>query len=822
MTIDYEKLVSGYARISKECAEEIGKQYNLSGLNVAKDIKCPAHKDERASLSIKLTYQDKNDEDIFGLVVHCHAGCESKDIYEGLGIEYESKSMSHWDYFKEDGSYNHTKIKYEYFRNMSDERLRKQYFNAIRLSDGSYDYKEVFSKVPRILYNLPKLKGFTGIVLIVEGEKDVDTIEQLEDASSYRVVATTSGNGAKSWRDEFVDNIKDAEKVVIIPDNDKAGEDYLDRIVESLHKVNYKEVYRVTLPGNNLKGSDITDWVSKIDDNIRGHSLTFLIESLSVKIEYKDPPPATTLPFSSSTPVVNRFYLKTLDNPSDPNIFLNRVTDEVILKVINGSFYKRNIVTRHLSDYDLSYEYEAIEEISRITMKEHLGNGQIYELWEREANKDGADSQVAKINLVDYLIDYPTSCGVKLKEVKSVEFDPSLPTGLSGDIYNEFHGWCFEPKQCDTSEYWGFVAKYICINSDGSTNWKDFNLFKSFFAQRFQKPAVKPLVFLQFYSSLPGAGRGTVLTPLLTLMGDYAADVSWDDVLGDKNASIRNKLMIFITDKPAPVGSQLETLKSLVTELYFRLRAMRTDTKSIKSFAVPVVQCNKYENLVMEEGERRGLIITTPSIYVEDLNHVDRCASAFKKFMTKEMLQGILYDLLNFDYSSCDFVKEAKTRASADNRALQVSRDGMLAHLRHVLQNAQFAPDCRVIKYSGPEGANYRFPTDYVKDDDGKEVLDDHGNKIPIYKDPKAEIWKDSGNGWIPYREQFQFYQEFCKRNNLSAKYIKLSEYKKAFEREFLAVGYTLTSKKRSLEGYNYPSWDVFSKIVEKILGDED
>ena len=201
---------------------------------------------------------------------------------------------------------------------------------------------------------------------------------------------------------------------------------------------------------------------------------------------------------------------------------------------------------------------------------------------------------------------------------------------------------------------------------------------------------------------------------------------------------------------------------------------------------------------------------------------MSRCAELFQQFMTKEFLQGLLYDLLNHDIKGFNFVKATKLKTNFENRSLLIATDGVRSHLRHVIKYAHFNPETKSFSYIGHNGDNYRFPIGYETDAAGNDILDGNGNKISVYKDPRADYWKSQGNGWVSYREQFNYYQEYCNRNKLDIKHLKMSTYKKEFESLFKGAGHTLTSHKRSVEGYDYPSWDKFVSIVSQILGDDD
>jgi 5S rRNA maturation endonuclease (ribonuclease M5) len=80
-----------------------------------------------------------------------------------------------------------------------------------------------------MLYNLDKLQ-IASIVFMVEGPKDCETIgRHIHDPS---IVATTTG-GAMTWVDSCADDLV-GKRVVLMPDNNLAGEAYADAVAQSL------------------------------------------------------------------------------------------------------------------------------------------------------------------------------------------------------------------------------------------------------------------------------------------------------------------------------------------------------------------------------------------------------------------------------------------------------------------------------------------------------------------------------------------------------------------------------------------------------------
>ncbi|MGA2585466.1 MAG: AAA family ATPase [Candidatus Aminicenantales bacterium] len=104
----------------------------------------------------------------------------------------------------------------------------------------------------RVPYRLDEIIN-AHFVLIVEGEKDVDTVKE-----KLGWTATTNPHGAGNWKDEFSGYFKGKE-VVIIPDNDEPGKKHAQKVAESLLK-DAASVKILKLPGLREK-EDISDWL---------------------------------------------------------------------------------------------------------------------------------------------------------------------------------------------------------------------------------------------------------------------------------------------------------------------------------------------------------------------------------------------------------------------------------------------------------------------------------------------------------------------------------------------------------------------------------
>ena len=124
-----------------------------------------------------------------------------------------------------------------------------------RRPDGNGGWTWKLGDTPRVLYRLPELLEAVAserTVFIAEGEKAVDALAKLG------VPATCSPMGAGKWRDEYSKHLAGAD-VVILPDNDAAGELHQAMVVKSLAGVAGR-VRLLRLAGL-PEGGDVYDWI---------------------------------------------------------------------------------------------------------------------------------------------------------------------------------------------------------------------------------------------------------------------------------------------------------------------------------------------------------------------------------------------------------------------------------------------------------------------------------------------------------------------------------------------------------------------------------
>jgi len=193
---------------------------------------CPFHNDTHPSLSIN---EEKG-------VYYCH-GCEKRGrIYSPDYSRGSSVIIATYDYRNEEGRLLYQAV-----------RFKPKRF-AYRRPDCSGEWIYNIKGVKRILYRLPELTSASlkEPVLIVEGEKDVDSLARLG------FVSTSSPMGAGKWREEYDEYLRD-RRVVLIPDNDEEGRHHCEIIGNNLRGV-AKSIKWLELPGLKEK-EDISDWL---------------------------------------------------------------------------------------------------------------------------------------------------------------------------------------------------------------------------------------------------------------------------------------------------------------------------------------------------------------------------------------------------------------------------------------------------------------------------------------------------------------------------------------------------------------------------------
>jgi 5S rRNA maturation endonuclease (ribonuclease M5) len=230
----------------------------VKGSGRQRTARCPAHHDRENSLSVN----DSGD-----VLLCCHAGCQTEEVVAALGLEMKDLFLPRDEgvarNISRPSSFLHLEDALEVYDYVDEEgrlqgkvgRFVPKAFRPFHRENGSWklgkgDVRWLPYRLPSVIKRCRRAEW----VIVVEGEKDVHTLERLG------FVATTNAGGAEAWKPEY-GNYFAGGSVAILPDHDKAGNGHRDAVARSVHgKVKVTKV--LELPGLPAKGKDVTDWVN--------------------------------------------------------------------------------------------------------------------------------------------------------------------------------------------------------------------------------------------------------------------------------------------------------------------------------------------------------------------------------------------------------------------------------------------------------------------------------------------------------------------------------------------------------------------------------
>lgn len=208
--------------------------------------RCPAHQDDRPSLSVT----QSNGR----ILLKCHAGCSFEAVRDALGLTNEDlrtdrvtkasrgRIVTTYDYRDEAGTLLYQVVRYQ------PKGFRQ------RRPDGRGSWVWNMTGVRRVLYHLAELVAAEPdcTVYIVEGEKAADRL------ATEGLLATCSPGGAGKWRRDYAESLR-GRSVVVLPDNDSPGRDHAEEVARSLASVAVS-VRVLALPDLPVK-ADPYDWL---------------------------------------------------------------------------------------------------------------------------------------------------------------------------------------------------------------------------------------------------------------------------------------------------------------------------------------------------------------------------------------------------------------------------------------------------------------------------------------------------------------------------------------------------------------------------------
>jgi P4 family phage/plasmid primase-like protien len=247
---------------------------NVKGHGGQYEATCPCHDDKKQSLCIGVGDDGK-------ILLYCQAGCDTKDVVERLGLtmrdlftesksfpEYKDENPEKWEFV---ATYKYGNDIFKYRKKRGD---KKSFLWKHRDEKGEWDYHK---PKRRLLYTAGDTFQAGDTILVVEGEKDVDTLRRLE----YYAACGPDGAGNGKWRDGADQEPLRGCHVYVLPDNDDVGREYAEEtctclygVAASVHLLDLSTVW----PEIPNKG-DVSDMVQALGDEEACIRLTALMSN---------------------------------------------------------------------------------------------------------------------------------------------------------------------------------------------------------------------------------------------------------------------------------------------------------------------------------------------------------------------------------------------------------------------------------------------------------------------------------------------------------------------------------------------------------------
>lgn len=203
-----------------QLAEFLGRLDKVKGSGKQYTALCPAHSDNKQSLSVSVGDNGK-------ILLNCHTGCTAKEIVNAMGLTMQdlftepprktrekNTVIATYNYTDKDGNLLNTKTRW------SDKS-----FSWSHKENGKWKKGH---KGEAVLYNLPAVASSKRIY-VVEGEKDVETLKACQKVA----VCSAHGAGTGKWLPQYTEALKGKE-IVIIQDNDDKGKEFARETANAL------------------------------------------------------------------------------------------------------------------------------------------------------------------------------------------------------------------------------------------------------------------------------------------------------------------------------------------------------------------------------------------------------------------------------------------------------------------------------------------------------------------------------------------------------------------------------------------------------------
>lgn len=262
------------------------------------------------------------------------------------------------------------------------------------------------------------------------------------------------------------------------------------------------------------------------------------------------------------------------------------------------------------------------------------------------------EKRIAKKNKGAAWLEWPG----KSMKLGGVGFYP-CPEKCPDDVYNLFTGWSIQPIKEDVTPYLNHVKEVICDNDE-----KAYTYLMGWLAHMLQKPDEKPSVAIAM-KSIQGTGKGTMIKPLLEIMGVFGAQLSGSSALVNRfNAILNNKIFLFIDEVTISNKKDADKIKFTISEDTITMEKKGIDAQPIPNYSRIIFASNSERMLMAGIRERRYLVLTPSPERAQEKGYFDRLHA----WINNEGASHLMYYLMHYNISAFDPHRAPLTQGLTD------------------------------------------------------------------------------------------------------------------------------------------------------------
>lgn len=238
--------------------------------------------------------------------------------------------------------------------------------------------------------------------------------------------------------------------------------------------------------------------------------------------------------------------------------------------------------------------------------------------WDLAKRKPVKLANMAHMFGADYVRMWKAAAERRTVDEEELVFDPTMT--CPPDAINLYDGFAIEPEQCDSEEV-DVMLRLLqhlcgrCLHSPGFAGAEEvMEWVLRWLALPLQVPGAKPRSALVFHGP-QGTGKNLFFDVVRGIYGKYGIMVGQTEIEEKYNGWLSAKLLVIGNEVVSrqELYSQKNRLKWIITEDRIPIRTMHTDTRFESNHANVIFLSNERMPLVLETGDRRYLVVYTPT-----------------------------------------------------------------------------------------------------------------------------------------------------------------------------------------------------------------